>query len=177
MENVVEIFKRLQHSLEKNDAPTYIFKPKQVLCMEYLLKGHDVVAVLPTGFGKSLIFQYLCDVLPLKCTKNIIIVISPLNAIIEDQVNSLNKRGVPVAVLNTEGSKTSYEKLFVHDDEKTKQEGFIIPKNIAAGKLSILFAHPEAILNESGRRLLKSKIYQDNVVACVIDEAHCVDMW
>lgn len=48
---------------------------------------------------------------------------------------------------------------------------------LRCGLAKIVFCHPEAVLSEEGRRLMKSDIYQNNVVACVVDEAHCIDMW
>ena len=59
-------------------------------------------------------------------------------------------------------------------DEEAK---FEIPSDILNGQCSIVFAHPEALLSEEGQGLMASKVYQDNVVACVIDEAHCVEIW
>ena len=53
--------------------------PKQIECFKYLLKGFDVIAVLPTGFGKSILFQLLPDLLPAKSESNIVIVACPLN--------------------------------------------------------------------------------------------------
>ena len=45
------------------------------------------------------------------------------------------------------------------------------------GQCKIIFAHPEDLLSDIGRKLMKSDVFQKNVVACVIDEAHCVEMW
>ncbi|XP_057296143.1 uncharacterized protein LOC130625081 [Hydractinia symbiolongicarpus] len=59
---------------------------------------------------------------------------------------------------------------------KTHEE-INISKKVQEGDINLLFAHPEAILSEQGRNLLKSTVYQDNVVGIVIDEAHCVEFW
>ena len=67
----------------------FCLKPKQVQCFESLLNGTDVVAVFPTGFGKSLIFHLLPDILTTKSESNIVLVISPLTSIIEDQTKVL----------------------------------------------------------------------------------------
>ena len=61
----------------------------------------------------------------------------------------------------------------------TKGEGHELnelPNLIVDGEAKIVFAHPEALLSENGRKCLNSETYQKNVVACVIDEAHCVEM-
>jgi superfamily II DNA helicase RecQ len=49
--------------------------------------------------------------------------------------------------------------------------------DIVNGLTSIVFAHPEDLLSDVGRKLMKSDVYQKHVVACVIDEGHCVEMW
>ena len=50
---------RLQYALKQTNYPILNFKPLQIKCLEYLLKGHDVVGVLPTGFGKSMLFHIM----------------------------------------------------------------------------------------------------------------------
>ena len=52
-----------------------------------------------------------------------------------------------------------------------------ISEQIVNGNTSIIFAHPEALLSKEGRKLMGIRIYQDNVVGCVVDEAHCVELW
>ena len=59
---------RVENALTKVGLSDIILKPQQVQCFEYLLEGYDVIAVLPTGFGKSLLFQLLPDVLPTRAT-------------------------------------------------------------------------------------------------------------
>ena len=71
-----------------------------------LLHG-KVVAVLPTGYGKSLIFQILPFFLPPKCSRNIVIVVCPLTSIIEDQVKTLRERGVAAEILAFAGIENS----------------------------------------------------------------------
>ncbi|XP_057299470.1 ATP-dependent DNA helicase Q1-like [Hydractinia symbiolongicarpus] len=142
----MDVLKRLDFVFNLHEGfPSHCLKPKQVQCFEALLKGRDVVAVLPTGYEKSLIIQLLPDVIPQKSTRNIVIVVCPLSSIIEDQVQFLNSVGISAMSLHFNNSSTSsYEK---------------------------------AILSEQGRNLLKSTVYQDNVVGIVIDEAHCVEFW
>ena len=60
-----------------------------------------------------------------------------------------------------------------NEDKKSTE----IPQKIKNGRVEILLSHPESLLSEEGRKLLKSKIYLENVVAIVVDEAHCIDLW
>ena len=177
MESTVKLFNRIQYSLDKNNICGFFLKPKQVKCFENLLNGHDVLAVLPTGFGKSLLYHLLPSLLPVKNKRNIVIVVCPLNSIIEDQIKVLTERGVSVDVLRCERKMDQHiEKLFPTTTKKDEAESGI-PEQILNGEIDLLFSHPESLLSDQGRTILKSPIYQANVVACVIDEAHCVEMW
>lgn len=141
------------------------------------MNGHDVVAVLPTGFGKSLMFHLLPDFLLVKEDKNIVIVASTLNSIIEDQLKVLKGGGIKAGVLRMNvGKRKEQEKLFENFamDEGAK---FSVSPEVFEGRCSIIFAQPEALLSAEGRKLICSKVFQDNVAACVIDEAHCVELW
>ena len=108
-----------------------------------------------------------------------VIVISPLNSIIEDQTIALNKIGIPCDSLKVKMETYICDELFSDEENQEQQDEqtLTISLKILHGKASVLFAHPEAALSESGRKLFRSDIYQNNVVACVIDEAHCIEMW
>ncbi|XP_057309580.1 ATP-dependent DNA helicase RecQ-like [Hydractinia symbiolongicarpus] len=172
------ILEKIQRSLECRNFPDLNFKPKQVKCLESIVRGQDVIGVFPTGYGKSLIFQLLPDVMRNKDEKSsIVIVITCLNAIMEDQVNFLKKVGMTCYILrdlNFEENavQTLFEDICLSD--KTED---VLPSFVLDGHCDFLFCHPEAILSERGRTLMKTKIYQKNVKACVIDEAHCLDTW
>ncbi|XP_057302688.1 ATP-dependent DNA helicase Q1-like [Hydractinia symbiolongicarpus] len=118
----MDVLKRLDFVFNLHEGfPSHCLKPKQVQCFKALLKGRDVVAVLPTGYGKSLIFQLLPDVIPQKSTRNIVIVVCPLSSIIEDQVQFLNSVGISAMSLHCNNSSTSsYESLFA--EMKTHEE-------------------------------------------------------
>lgn len=92
----LNLFKRLQYTLSINSFPHFYLKPKQVQCFEAMLDGKDVIAVLPTGFGKSFLFQVLPDFLGrfTKNEKGFVIVVVPLNSIIDDQVIKLQSIGM-----------------------------------------------------------------------------------
>lgn len=144
--------------------------------MEYLLNGHDVVAVLPTGFGTSLMFHLLPDFLLVKEDKNIVIVASTLNSIIEDQLKVLKGGGIKAGALRMNvGKRKEQEKLF--ENFAMDEGAFSVSPEVFEGRCSIIFAQPEALLSDEGRKLMCSKVFQDNVAACVIDEAHCVELW
>ena len=85
--SAISVLSRLGSAFNRCNFPSFCLKPLQVKCFECLLKGQDIIAVLPTGFGKSLLFQLLPDFLPVKADKNIVIVVCPLNSIIGDQLN------------------------------------------------------------------------------------------
>ena len=153
--NCVDIFKQLQAALESVEYPHYLFKPKQILCFEHLLAGRDVIGVLPTGFGKSVLFQLLSDFLPKKCPEheNNVIVVMPLNSIIDDQLQILKQRGISASVLKTRGSEFEIPSLFpTSETEKVH----CIPSNIKNGDVKIILCHPEDLLSPEGRSLLKS---------------------
>ncbi|XP_057312338.1 uncharacterized protein LOC130653854 [Hydractinia symbiolongicarpus] len=144
--DVVRVFKRLNNVFEKYEKlPSFILKPKQVQCFEYLGEGHHAIAVLPTGF---------------------------------DQLVYLTKVGIECGFLQLEDQANSqkYEPLFEEDLNDASNSTFKISKSIVAGNCKILFAHPESLLSDQGRKILRSKI-EENVVACVIGKAHCVELW
>lgn len=132
-----------------------------------LIHRRDVLAILATGFGKSLIFQLLpplCRVLHAmghdSFPKNaIVLVICPLVALIESHMNELNKRGMSCACLSaTEACQD--------------KEG------VLKGKYSFVFANPETIIaNEKWREMLQSSVYQERLFAIVTDEAHVIPKW
>ena len=141
----------------------------------------DVIAVLPTGFGKSLLFQLLPDFLLVKADKNVVIVVCPLNSIIEDQLKVLGERGITADVLQlASDDRESIESLFnpEDNDESVDVSKLKSPsEKILNGDMQIVFAHPEALLSKERRELMKGKVFQRNVAACVVDEAHFVEIW
>ena len=80
----MDVFKRIHYALQKQDISGFCLKCKQVQCFEKVLSGYDVVCVLPTGYGKSLLYHLLPGILPTKSVRNIVFVNCTLNSIIED---------------------------------------------------------------------------------------------
>ena len=179
-----------------------VLKPKQVISLESVYFQKDVVCVLPTGYGKSLIFHLLPMLLFAKFklrgdllrkwqsrsismnnVNSIVIVVSPLNSLMTDQVSRLRMSGIQASVINIKESNK--DQMADDSDENTDVEvnvdidfSLCEKKKLRDGQYHIVFAHPESFVScKYGRSLLLSEIYQQNVVAIVIDEAHCILDW
>ena len=213
MEAFHETLRRLNALKERFFGAGIYLKPGQIRCLEALYIGKDVLAVLPTGYGKSLIFQLIPFFLnPVQgCNKEdssgsggIVIVIAPLNSIIEDHLHNLSLLGikgyalkypsrkglcVPL-VLNKNQHKGAtsdtdsaggFVDFSVHETSSITEEvesvEIKIPRFVVHGEIDVLFCHPESLLSKEGRILMRSDVFQRKVVACVIDEVHCVDKW
>jgi ATP-dependent helicase YprA (DUF1998 family) len=86
---------------------SFNLKEKQVETLKYVYEGKDTMAVLPTGYGKSVIFQLLPFLFQWKFGQQqpmICIIVTPLNSIMQDQVMTLRKRGIPACYFNIQGS-------------------------------------------------------------------------
>lgn len=129
------------------------FRPGQEKIIDCLLENKDVLAVMPTGGGKSICFQ-----LPALLKSGTAIVISPLISLMKDQVSALIQNGINAAFVN--GSLTE------------KQISTVIG-NICANKYKIVYAAPERLLSPSFLSACQSI---DISMVCV-DEAHCVSQW
>ena len=129
------------------------FKDKQRDIIQSLLDAKDVLTLMPTGGGKSLCYQ-----LPSIVRPGTGIVVSPLIALMEDQVNALTLQGVKAAYLNSS----------LEGDEQTR-----IEQAFVAGEYDLLYIAPERLL--TGRML--SCLEQTELALFAIDEAHCVSQW
>ncbi len=129
------------------------FRKGQKLIIETILKGIDVFAIFPTGFGKSICFQ-----IPAILFDGLTIVISPLISLMNDQVNRLTKIKINAVFLNR-SITTGAQKKIMND--------------VLKGKFKIIYIAPERLNCESFINLLK-KI---KISLVVIDEAHCVLQW
>ncbi|MDX2469323.1 MAG: ATP-dependent DNA helicase RecQ [SAR324 cluster bacterium] len=129
------------------------FRPGQEQVIDTLLKGRSVLAVFPTGSGKSLCFQ-----LPALAMNGLTLVISPLLALMKDQVDFLQSKGI--AADRWDSSK---------DYDQIKE----LKRTINQGKLKLLYVSPERLSNESFLNFMG----QVNIGLLVIDEAHCISEW
>jgi len=129
------------------------FRAPQERVVRSVLSGRDTLGVLPTGAGKSVCFQ-----VPAMVLGGVTIVISPLLALMQDQVDSARRRGLPARSLNS--LQTSIEQ------EQTRRE-------LAEGKLRLLYVAPER-----HRRLLEELAQAGQPVSLLaVDEAHCIAEW
>jgi ATP-dependent DNA helicase RecQ len=131
----------------------HTFRPGQEQLVAAVLSGRDVLAVMPTGSGKSLGYQLPAVVLP-----GTTLVVSPLISLMKDQVDDLNRRGIASAALHSMLSSESRREVV----------------NAArAGRLRLLYVAPERFASNDFVRLLGEL----TIARFVIDEAHCVSEW
>ncbi len=129
------------------------FRPLQREIVEAVLNGNDVFALMPTGAGKSLCFQLPAVLLP-----GITIVISPLIALMKDQVDGLNAAGIPATFLNS---------------SLDGQELYARIRGLKEGKYKLLYIAPERFPTTGFLEFLDEL----TISLCVVDEAHCISEW
>jgi ATP-dependent DNA helicase RecQ len=132
------------------------FRPLQREAMDAVLARRDSLVVMPTGGGKSLCFQA-----PALVGDGLAIVVSPLIALMKDQVDTLVGNGVPAACLHSGLSDEARADVLA---------------GIAGGRYRLLYAAPERLVGE-GRHALFSRIGRQPVQFIAIDEAHCISQW
>jgi ATP-dependent DNA helicase RecQ len=132
------------------------FRSGQEEVIDAILGGRDVLAVMPTGAGKSLCYQ-----IPALLLEGLTLVISPLISLMKDQVNALQDAGVPAAFLNSSLSPDEYGETIFH---------------AARGDYKILYIAPERLRRGLPFRFAESPDLPE-IALVVIDEAHCVSQW
>ena len=128
------------------------FLPLQYEVIKCVIEGNDAVVLMPTGGGKSICFQ-----IPALLMEGCTIVVSPLLALMKDQVDTLQSHGIPAAAINSNQS------------EQFNRE---VAEQVFAGRIKLLYISPERLLAELDSWSASMKI---SLIA--IDEAHCISQW
>lgn len=130
------------------------FRAPQGDVIESVLKGKDTIALAATGTGKTVMFQ-----VPALCLEGVTVVISPLKSLQKDQVDNCIKKGIPVALINSDTGKRARKKLIDQLKDKT---------------LKILYVSPETLFGDNFADILE---HLTDVRLLAIDEAHCCSSW
>lgn len=137
-------------------------KPLQREAIRAFVQGRDVFVSLPTGFGKSLCYALLPLVFDCLRRKegSIALCISPLTALMMEQRSKFTVKGIRAEYVGQ------------------LQQDILALAAIKNGEFQLLYVSPECILsNPQWRDMLLLPVYQENLVALVVDEAHCITMW
>ncbi|MDO6425966.1 DNA helicase RecQ [Thalassotalea sp. 1_MG-2023] len=150
--SVVKPLNTLQQNLQEIFGYSE-FRAGQQHVIEQIISGRDCLVLMPTGGGKSLCYQ-----LPATLLNGITIVVSPLIALMKDQVDSLNRQGIPAAYVNSSLSNEQVQETFTR---------------LANGQLTLLYVAPERLTQHyflQGLHSLPIRLF-------AIDEAHCISQW
>jgi ATP-dependent DNA helicase RecQ len=131
------------------------FRHQQETIIQHVLSGKDVLALMPTGGGKSLCYQ-----LPAILLEGLTIVISPLIALMKDQVDSLNVNGIPAAFYNS---------------SQTPEEQIQLTTKLKNNQIRLLYLAPERLFGNESKLINFLKSLPVSLIA--IDEAHCISHW
>jgi len=129
------------------------FRGQQQAAIERALAGQDSLVLMPTGGGKSVCYQ-----VPAQLGNGTVLVVSPLIALMQDQVSALHELGVPAAFLNSSLSRDEQDDVIAR---------------LQAGQLRLLYIAPERLVQPSTRAWLRNV----PLTLIAIDEAHCVSQW
>lgn len=129
------------------------FRPLQEEIITSVLEGHDTLGLMATGGGKSLTFQ-----IPALVSEGTCLVITPLIALMKDQVDNLRNRGIKAAMIAT---------------GMTRRERNIALENCINGGYKFLYISPERISTE----MFMTRLREMNISLIVVDEAHCISQW
>lgn len=133
------------------------FRDKQQAIVEHVIAGQDALVLMPTGGGKSLCYQ-----IPAIARDGLAIIVSPLIALMQDQVEALQQLGVNAAFLNSSLSAEGNAR---------------ITSQVLAGDIQLLYVAPERLMAESFLSLLNEVHIHVGLSLFAIDEAHCVSQW
>lgn len=129
------------------------FRPAQEAPVESLLNNEDVIAIMPTGAGKSICFQ-----IPALCKPGLTIVFSPLISLMKDQVDSLLDQNIPAALINSTLTQTEFNKAMY---------------DVRSGRVKLLYIAPERLSSNFFCNVLRGL----PIAQVIVDEAHCISEW
>jgi ATP-dependent DNA helicase RecQ len=143
----------IQHDILKRYWGYETFRPTQEDVVKAAMDGIDTLAMLPTGGGKSLCFQ-----VPALCREGVCLVVSPLLALMNDQVQSLRKRGLVAHAVNSSMNRREIDRVL---------------DNCIYGTVHFLYVSPERLRNE----LFQARVRKMKLSLIAVDEAHCISQW
>lgn len=146
------------HSILKKYFSFDHFRGDQEAVIQQILKGGNALVVMPTGFGKSLCYQFPAAVYQHEGQGGLVLVLSPLIALMEDQVAQAREKGLKVAAIHSGKEKKAREKVL---------------SDLVAGKLSLLYVTPERFRKAE----FCEAIAKADVRLLAVDEAHCISLW
>jgi ATP-dependent DNA helicase RecQ len=151
----------LPHSILHDIFGYSAFRGHQQAVIEHVVAGGDALVLMPTGSGKSLCYQ-IPAIARQRLGQGIAVVVSPLIALMHDQVGALHEAGVEAAFLNS---------------TLTNQEAADVEQRLLRGEITLLYAAPERVSNPRFLALLTSLYEREQLSLFAIDEAHCVSQW
>ena len=149
------------HSILKNVFGYERFRGPQEAIVAHVVAGGDALVLMPTGGGKSLCYQ-VPAIVRQQAGQGVAIVVSPLIALMHDQVGALHEAGVEAAFLNS-----------TLDWQQTQD----VERRLARGEITLLYAAPERVTTERFLDLLDGLYQRGQLSLFAIDEAHCVSQW
>ena len=151
----------LAHTILHDTFGYSAFRGHQQAAIDHVIGGGDALVLMPTGSGKSLCYQ-IPAIARQTLGKGIAVVVSPLIALMHDQVGALHEAGVEAAFLNS---------------TLTGQQAGEVEQKLLRGEITLLYAAPERVTNPRFLALMDSLYERGQLSLFAIDEAHCVSQW
>ena len=151
----------LAHTILHDTFGYAAFRGHQHAAIEHVIGGGDALVLMPTGSGKSLCYQ-IPAIARQQLGQGIAVVVSPLIALMHDQVGALHEAGVEAAFLNS---------------TLTGQDAAEVEQRLLRGEITLLYAAPERVTNARFLALMDSLYERGQLSLFAIDEAHCVSQW
>ena len=161
----------------KKFSEKILLKKEQIACLEKLIRDRkDVIGLLPTGFGKSIIYQLLPEIHKIKGDNQwVVLVVTPLNAIMTEQAKILNSLGIRAGILGEDDRPDTRQKKPNSSDPLSP--GMPSEKQIKTGEIDIVFGSAEKWLSKEWQKELKEGNLGKAVSEIAIDEVHVVLEW